>query len=148
MRTRVFASILVFLMVTMVSAPWLQSESDQGVPHFNQGAPSAGTELAPILNKDQLWGSNAQFPYQTHAYELAAKIHNRMPLILDGQNAVAWLSPASQPEVLGGLLTPYPADAMECFPVSMVVNSPRNIGPQCVTPIADVSPVKESNKNV
>jgi len=74
MRTRVFASILVFLMVTMVSAPWLQSESDQGVPHFNQGAPSAGTELAPILNKDQLWGSNAQFPYQTHAYELAAKI--------------------------------------------------------------------------
>ena len=74
MRTRIFASILLFLMVTMVSAPWLQSESDQGVPHFNVGTPAAETELAPILTKDQLWGSNAQFPYQTHAYELAAKI--------------------------------------------------------------------------
>jgi hypothetical protein len=74
MRIRIFASAVLFLMVTIVSAPWLESESDQGVPHFNASAPAAGTELAPILTKDQLWGSNAQFPYQTHAYELAAKI--------------------------------------------------------------------------
>jgi hypothetical protein len=74
MRTRVFASVVLFLMVTMVSAPWLQSEADAGVPHFNAGPPPAGTTLPPILTKDQLWGANAQFPYQTHAYELAAKI--------------------------------------------------------------------------
>jgi hypothetical protein len=74
MRVRIFASAVLFLMVTIVSAPWLESESDQGVPHFNASAPAAGTELAPILSKDQLWGSNAQFPYQTHAYELAARI--------------------------------------------------------------------------
>ena len=74
MRVRIFASAVLFLMVTIVSAPWLESESDQGVPHFNASAPAAGTELAPILTKDQLWGSNAQFPYQTRAYELAAKI--------------------------------------------------------------------------
>jgi hypothetical protein len=74
MRTRVFASAVLFLMITMVSAPWLQSEADQGVPHFNAAPPAAGTELPPILTKDQLWGENAQFPYQTHAYELAAKI--------------------------------------------------------------------------
>jgi len=74
MRTRVFASVVLFLMVTMVSAPWLQSQSEQGVPHFNAAPPAAGTELPPILTKDQLYGANAQFPYQTHAYELAAKI--------------------------------------------------------------------------
>ena len=74
MRTRVFASAMLFLMVTVVSAPWLQSEADQGVPHFIAAPPAAGTELPPILTKDQLWGENAQFPYQTHAYELAAKI--------------------------------------------------------------------------
>lgn len=73
MRTRVFASIVLFLAVTMVSAPWLQSENDQG-PHFNAGPPAKGTELPPILTKDKLLASNAQFPYQTHAYELAAKI--------------------------------------------------------------------------
>ena len=71
MRTRILASALLFLMVTIVSAPWLQSEADQGVPHFN-AAPEG--KLPPILTKDQLWGTNAQFPYQTHAYELAAKI--------------------------------------------------------------------------
>jgi Protein of unknown function with PCYCGC motif len=74
MRARVFALGLLFLAVTMVSAPWLQSESDQGVPHFNATPPAKDAELPPILTKDQLTGSKAQFPYQTHAYELAAKI--------------------------------------------------------------------------
>jgi len=74
MRARVLASAILFLTVTMVSAPWLQSEADQGVPHFNAGPPAAGSKLPPILTKDQLWGSNAEFPYQIHAYELAAKI--------------------------------------------------------------------------
>lgn len=74
MRTRVFASVVLFLLVTVVSAPWLQSEDDDGVPRFNANSPAAGSKLPPILTKDQLWGANAQFPYQTHAYELAAKI--------------------------------------------------------------------------
>lgn len=74
MRTRFLTSAVLFLAVSMVSAPWLESESDQGVPHFNDGPPAAGAKLDPILSKDQLWGSNAQFPYQTHAYELASKI--------------------------------------------------------------------------
>lgn len=74
MRTRFFASAVLFLMVTVVSAPWLESESDQGVPHFNDAPPVASSKLPPILTKDQLYGPNGQFPYQTHAYELAAKI--------------------------------------------------------------------------
>ena len=73
MRARVAASAVLFVMVALVSAPWLESESDQGVPHFN-GAPTSGQKLPPILTKDQLWGANAQYPYQIHAYELAAKI--------------------------------------------------------------------------
>jgi Protein of unknown function with PCYCGC motif len=73
MRTRVAASAVLFVMVALVSAPWLESESDQGVPHFN-APPSVKEKLPPILTKDQLWGANAQFAYQTHAYELAAKI--------------------------------------------------------------------------
>ena len=76
MRTRFLASAVLFLTVTMVSAPWLQSESELGVPHFNPAPPSADSKLPPILTKDELWGSNAQYPFQTHAYELAAKIPN------------------------------------------------------------------------
>jgi Protein of unknown function with PCYCGC motif len=74
MRKRILVSAALFVMVTMVSAPFLESESDLGVPHFNAGPPAAGTKLPPILTKDQLWGVNAQFPYQMHAYELATKI--------------------------------------------------------------------------
>ena len=72
---------------------------------------------------------------------LAAKIHNRMPLMLDGEQAIAWINPKSTPELLTPLLVPYSADKMECFPVSTVVNSPMNIGPQCVTPIAPITSV-------
>src|SRR5208282_4706845 len=72
MRTRVLASVALFLMVTMVSAPWLESEDEQ-VPDFHS-APPAGAELPRILTPEQLTGNNARFSYQTHAYELAAKI--------------------------------------------------------------------------
>jgi hypothetical protein len=74
MQTRFIASAALFLMVTMVSAPWLQSESDEGTPHFNAAPPATNAKLSPILTKDELWGSNGQYSYQTHAYELAAKI--------------------------------------------------------------------------
>ncbi len=73
MRTRFLAATVLFLAVSAVSAPWLESEADPGVPQFH-AAPPAGTVLPAILTRDQLWGANAQFPYQTHAYELAAKI--------------------------------------------------------------------------
>jgi hypothetical protein len=57
MRTRIFASAVMFLMVTMVSAPWLRIRDPiRDVPHFNAGPPAAGAKLPPILTKDQLWG--------------------------------------------------------------------------------------------
>ncbi len=76
MQKRTLTLVLLFVAVTFVSAPWLQSESDQGVPHFNAAPPAKGQKLPPILTRDQLWGDNAQYPYQIHAYELAAKIPN------------------------------------------------------------------------
>lgn len=74
MRTRIVASAVLFLMVTLLSAPWLQSEEDQGIPHFNAAPPLPSEKLPAILTRDQLWGGNAQSPYQVHAYELAARI--------------------------------------------------------------------------
>src|SRR6266481_3709949 len=76
MPKRALTLFFLFLMVALLSAPLLRSD-DQGVPHFN-AAPAKGDKLEPILTKDQLWGENAQLPYQTHAYELAAKIPNEI----------------------------------------------------------------------
>src|SRR5689334_22382911 len=71
------ALLLGFLFVVTLtfSTGWMfQEEANQGVPAFNAGPPKPGTKLPAILAKDQLWGDNALYPYQTHAYELAAKI--------------------------------------------------------------------------
>jgi hypothetical protein len=65
--------LLVTLTLTSVwAAP--QGEEGTGIPAYNAGPPPKGTKLPAILTKDQLWGRDAQYPYQTHAYELAAKI--------------------------------------------------------------------------
>ena len=65
----------LFIVTLGVSAQWA-TPADDGVPAFNAGPPPKGTKLPPLLTKADLWGADAQNPYQTHAYELAAKIPN------------------------------------------------------------------------
>jgi len=55
--------------------PQAAAAEENRVPAFNPAAPK-GTQLPPILTKGQLWGNNDQYPFQSHAYELAAKIPN------------------------------------------------------------------------
>jgi len=67
--------LLLFVTLTMTSlwaAP--QAEDGTGVPAYNAGPPGKSTKLPAVLAKDQLWGTDAQYPYQTHAYELASRI--------------------------------------------------------------------------
>jgi len=74
MGVRIAAWAALFMVVALISAPWLQSESGMDVPHFHATPPLKSEKLPPILTRDQLWGQNAKHPYQIHAYELAAKI--------------------------------------------------------------------------
>ena len=70
-------SLTFVLALTMtMTVQWSSSQDEPGgqIPAYNAGPPPKGTTLPPILTKEQLWGDNAQFPYQTHAYELASKI--------------------------------------------------------------------------
>jgi Protein of unknown function with PCYCGC motif len=64
----------VFVVTLTMSAEWSANQEEGGTPAYNAGPPPKGTKLPPILGKDQLWGADAQNPYQTHAYDLAAKI--------------------------------------------------------------------------
>ena len=63
----------LFLVTLTMSAQWAMPQSGD-VPAYNAAPPPKGTKLPPILTKADLWGDDAQYPYQTHAYELAAKI--------------------------------------------------------------------------
>lgn len=65
---------VLFLLTLTVSAQFSAQQEETGVPAYNSAPPPKGTKLPAILMKDQLWGADAQFPYQTHAYDLAAKI--------------------------------------------------------------------------
>ena len=67
---------------------------------------------------------------------VVGEVHNRMPVILPPDAYDAWLDPGAEREELVSLLAPYPDDAMEAYPVSRAVNSPRNDGPGCVEPAA------------
>lgn len=67
---------------------------------------------------------------------LLAKIHDRMPVILPRASHAAWIEEGERdPGELGALLRPYPPDAMEAYPVSTLVNSPRNDSPACIEPL-------------
>jgi hypothetical protein len=77
MAKRALTLTLLFVSTFVLSAPWAasqpESETDH-VPAYHAEAPAKGVKLPPILGKEQLWGSNDQYPFQSHAYELAAKI--------------------------------------------------------------------------
>jgi putative SOS response-associated peptidase YedK len=64
-----------------------------------------------------------------------AKIHNRMPVILPSGARERWLDPQARETELREMLAPLPADKLEAYPVSTIVNSPRNDSPECVGPI-------------
>ena len=69
----------------------------------------------------------------TEPNELTAPIHDRMPVILPRSAYDLWLDSAvKDPRRLQPLLVPFPADAMEAYPVSTLVNSPVNDIEQCI----------------
>ncbi|HLB90191.1 MAG TPA: CYCXC family (seleno)protein [Terriglobales bacterium] len=86
MLKRGLSLAFIFFVALAMSAPWATSQQatpqqEGAVPAYNAGPPAKGTKLPPILAKDQLWAENAQYAFQTRAYELAAKI----PVVLHQQ---------------------------------------------------------------
>ena len=76
-RRGILLAFVVALTVVASSEWTIYAANDEDrVPAFNAAPPAKGAKLAPILTKGQLWGNNDQYPFQSHAYELAAKIPN------------------------------------------------------------------------
>lgn len=67
----------------------------------------------------------------TSPNELMKDIHQRMPVILDKTNEHTWLH-ENNPDLLKNLLKPFPADNMEAYQISSLVNSPRNDTPEII----------------
>ena len=73
----------------------------------------------------------------TTANELCAPIHDRMPVILPPEAWPTWLGEkTADSERLKGLLAPYPANGMKCWPVSARVGNVKNNDPSLIEPIS------------
>ncbi len=72
----------------------------------------------------------------TDANDFMARIHDRMPVILDEQYHEAWLDPAFEDlNFLEKALKPFDSGKLEAWPVSPQMNKPSYNQPDCVTAI-------------
>ncbi|MEO8197960.1 MAG: SOS response-associated peptidase [Thermoanaerobaculia bacterium] len=71
----------------------------------------------------------------TTSNELAATVHDRMPVILPPTTWNRWLDDAPQSTPFTELLLSFPAEQLEAFPVSKRVNSPLHEGPENILPV-------------
>ena len=64
-----------------------------------------------------------------------ATVHNRMPVILEEEALDQWTDPRvkTAPEI-----APTGEDGVDDGAVSRAVNSPKNDGPECIEPAADI----------
>lgn len=72
----------------------------------------------------------------TEPNELMTMIHDRMPAILHTRDYAKWLDPTPQtPDQLLPLIKPFPAESMDAYIVSTMVNKPANDSPELVVPV-------------
>lgn len=71
----------------------------------------------------------------TVANRLMEQIHDRMPVILNHDGVARWLEPDCGQDELLSLLAPFSDSAMEAYPISTLVNSPKNNDPRCIEPV-------------
>jgi putative SOS response-associated peptidase YedK len=76
----------------------------------------------------------------TEPNELLRAIHSRMPAIIAPDSRLTWLDKDTQdPGTLLPLLKPFDAAALQAYPVSTAVNSPKFNTPECIKPAGSVS---------
>ena len=75
------------------------------------------------------------------ANKLLPPIHDRMPLILNPIVAKQWLNPTYMDlRMISVIMRPFPAELMEAYEVSRLVNDPKNDSPACIDPAVPEPP--------
>lgn len=101
------------------------------VPHYIR---PLNAELFAVAGLYEWWpGKDGSEPIEsytivtTEANEMIAKLHDRMPVILQESDYDAWLDPKNEnTEAIRALLKPCSAEEIGAYPVSTRVNNTRN----------------------
>jgi len=68
--------------------------------------------------------------------ELVARLHDRMPVVLERADWDAWLGETTPLTELRSLMRPAAASTMDAYAVSPAVNNVRNEGPELLAPLS------------
>jgi putative SOS response-associated peptidase YedK len=102
--------------------------------HFTDGRPFAFAGLWERWSRAEDRPLDTCTIITTTPNERIADLHDRMPVILPPGRYDEWLR--TEPlaaDRLQEMLVPHPAEGMEAYPVSTLVNKPANDGPECIT---------------
>ena len=118
---------------------WQRQDGKRKQPWYFRMADGSPVSIAGLWEHWQ--GSDGQIIEScsiltTSANELMAPIHDRMPVILSHEDHATWLNPKlTDGAPLKALCRPCPADLLNAYPVSPMVNSPKNDSADCIEPI-------------
>jgi len=104
--------------------------------HFNDNRPFAFAGLWESWEKEGDLPLDSCAMLTTDANALMKPIHHRMPVILNPNDYVLWLDPTMDDlPTLSSCLQSNPEEGMEVYPVSPLVNNPRNDNSLCIQPL-------------
>ncbi len=121
-----------------------QKVGERKQPHYitsADGEPLALAGLWESWSSPEHGGVESFTVITTTPNETMARLHDRMPVILERADFGPWLNPANHDKTrLDAMLKPYPAELMVSYAVSTRVNSPRHDAPDCIEPIQPHEP--------
>ena len=124
-----------------------KKRGEQRVPHYIRRADAEPLGLAGLWEEWRAPGGQALRTctiITTQANPFMARLHHRMPVILNPDQGAAWLDPElAGPQELLAQLPPHPADYLASHLVSRQVNSPAFDSPACIEPVGDAGPADE-----
>lgn len=134
---------------------WLKRDPKDKRPYLIRFKSHEPMAIAGLWEHNRAFDMDSTVVLTTAANEVVRGIHDRMPVILAGEEAWrTWLDPDSDEETLKSLLHPCDPSLLEVFEVSKHVNSVKNDDAACIEPLskrsalideAAVVPANDSN---
>jgi putative SOS response-associated peptidase YedK len=114
---------------------WKRIDEKTKVPHFISLQDGEPFFIAGIYELATAVLPESYALLTTGPNELMEGIHNRMPVILNHEAGKRWLQPGSlAAEDFSLLCRPFESERMKAYPVSSIVNLPKNDVPECIVP--------------
>ncbi len=123
---------------------WLKRDAKDKRPYVIRLKSREPMAMAGLWEHNRTFDMDSAVVLTTEANDVVRGIHDRMPVILQDEDAWRrWLDPESDEETLRSLLHPCDPDLLETFEVTKHVNSVKNKDASCLEPLSALSALDE-----